>query len=69
MELPMEKYNPRMFTIMWWKLNFRMAEKELKKGILPYYANEKNKNNTTARVTWDAFFKSMGAGFALFSVL
>jgi hypothetical protein len=46
-----------------------MAGRELKKGILPYYANEKNKNNTAARVTWDAFFTSMGAGFAFFSIL
>lgn len=46
-----------------------MVKKELKKGILPYYANEKNKNNTAARVTRDAYYTSMGAGFAFFSIL
>jgi hypothetical protein len=46
-----------------------MAGKELKKGILPYYANEKNKNNIAAFATWDAFYASMGAGFAFFSIL
>jgi hypothetical protein len=46
-----------------------MAGKDLKKGILPYYANEKNKNNSVARIICNAFYRSMGAGFAFFSIL